>query len=61
MVTLLPVKVAETIDEINTGGFLFGLGAGQAGDQGASFGYPENKTVARYEEAREIPAARSGS
>ena len=56
----LTVKIAETLDEISNGRFLFGLGAGHAGDQGASFGYPEDKTVSRYEEALEIivPALR---
>lgn len=50
----LTVKVAETLDEISGGRFLFGLGAGHAGDQGATFGYPADKTVSRYEEALEI-------
>lgn len=50
----LTVKIAETLDEISGGRFLFGLGAGHAGDQGATFGYPEDKTVSRYEEALEI-------
>lgn len=56
----LIVKSAETLDEISNGRFLFGLGAGHAGDQGATFGYPEDATVSRYEEALEIivPALR---
>jgi alkanesulfonate monooxygenase SsuD/methylene tetrahydromethanopterin reductase-like flavin-dependent oxidoreductase (luciferase family) len=56
----LTVKVAETIDEISNGRFLFGLGAGHAGDQGVTFGYPEDQTIARYEEALGIivPALR---
>jgi alkanesulfonate monooxygenase SsuD/methylene tetrahydromethanopterin reductase-like flavin-dependent oxidoreductase (luciferase family) len=56
----LTVKSAETLDEISNGRFLLGLGAGHAGDQGATFGYPEDKTVSRYEEALEIivPALR---
>jgi alkanesulfonate monooxygenase SsuD/methylene tetrahydromethanopterin reductase-like flavin-dependent oxidoreductase (luciferase family) len=56
----LTVKIAETLDEISDGRFLFGLGAGHAGNQGATFGYPEDKTVTRYEEALEIivPALR---
>jgi len=59
----LTVKIAETLDEISDGRFLFGLGAGHAGDQGATFGYPEDKTVSRYEEALEIivPALRGKS
>jgi alkanesulfonate monooxygenase SsuD/methylene tetrahydromethanopterin reductase-like flavin-dependent oxidoreductase (luciferase family) len=44
----LTVKIAETIDEVSHGPFLLGLGAGHAGDQGATFGYPEDKTVSRY-------------
>ena len=56
----LTVKVAETIDEISNGRFLFGLGAGHAGDQGVTFGFPEDQTIARYEEALGIivPALR---
>ncbi len=56
----LIVKSAETLDEISNGRFLFGFGAGHAGDQGATFGYPEDKTVSRYAEALEIivPALR---
>jgi alkanesulfonate monooxygenase SsuD/methylene tetrahydromethanopterin reductase-like flavin-dependent oxidoreductase (luciferase family) len=56
----LIVKSAETLDEISSGRFLLGLGAGHAGDQGATFGYPEDATVSRYEEALEIivPALR---
>lgn len=56
----LTVKVAETLDEISGGRFLFGFGAGHAGDQGATFGYPEDVTVSRYEEALQIlvPALR---
>ena len=56
----LTVKIAETLDEISNGRFLFGFGAGHAGDQGTTFGYPEDKTVSRYEEALGIivPALR---
>jgi alkanesulfonate monooxygenase SsuD/methylene tetrahydromethanopterin reductase-like flavin-dependent oxidoreductase (luciferase family) len=56
----LTVKAAETLDEISGGRFLLGLGAGHAGDQGATFGYPEDKTASRYEEALGIivPALR---
>lgn len=58
----LTAKVAETIDEISGGRFLFGLGAGHAGSQGKAFGFPEDKTVGRYEEALEIivPLLREG-
>ena len=56
----LMVKIAETADEISDGRFLLGLGAGHAGDQGATFGYPKDKTISRYEEALGIivPALR---
>ena len=58
----LTVKVAEAIDEISNGRFLFGLGAGHSGNQGKAFGYPPDKTVGRYEEALEIivPLLREG-
>ena len=59
----LTVKVAETLDEISGGRFIFGLGSGHPADfgQGAAFGVPEDKTVTRYEEALEkiiVPALR---
>lgn len=56
----LTVKAAETIDEISGGRFLLGFGAGHAGNQGSTFGYPEDLTVSRYEEALNIvvPALR---
>jgi len=50
----LSVKVAETIDEISGGRFLFGFGAGHAGTQGEAFGFPDDHTVGRYEEALDI-------
>lgn len=58
----LTVKVAETIDEISGGRFLFGFGAGHSGTQGAAFGYPPDQTVGRYEEALNvvIPLLREG-
>jgi alkanesulfonate monooxygenase SsuD/methylene tetrahydromethanopterin reductase-like flavin-dependent oxidoreductase (luciferase family) len=55
----LTVKVAETLDEISDGRFVLGLGAGHAGDQGATFGYPDDKTVSRYEAALEIIVPRT--
>ena len=56
----LTVKAAETLDEISGGRFILGYGAGHAGDQGATFGYPADVTVSRYEEALAIvvPALR---
>jgi alkanesulfonate monooxygenase SsuD/methylene tetrahydromethanopterin reductase-like flavin-dependent oxidoreductase (luciferase family) len=58
----LTVKVAETIDEISGGRFLFGLGAGHGGVQGQAFGYPSEKTVDRYQEALDVvvPLLRTG-
>lgn len=59
----LTVKAAETLDEISGGRFLFGLGAGHAGRQGAMFGFPPDRTVSRYEDALDIiiPLLRDGS
>jgi len=56
----LTVKVAETLDEISGGRFLFGFGAGHSGPAVGRFGYPEDRTISRYEEALEIvvPALR---
>jgi alkanesulfonate monooxygenase SsuD/methylene tetrahydromethanopterin reductase-like flavin-dependent oxidoreductase (luciferase family) len=47
----LTARAAEAIDEISGGRFIFGLGSGHAGRQGAAFGFPSNYTVSRYEEA----------
>ena len=59
----LTVKAAETLDEISAGRFVFGLGAGHAGRQGAMFGFPPDRTVSRYEDALAIvvPLLRKGS
>ncbi len=58
----LTVKIAETLDEISNGRFVFGLGSGHPYDfgHGSAFGFPEDHTVSRYEEALEIivPALR---
>ena len=58
----LTVKVAEAIDEVSNGRFIFGLGAGHSGGQGKAFGYPPDKVVGRYEEALQIvvPLLRNG-
>jgi alkanesulfonate monooxygenase SsuD/methylene tetrahydromethanopterin reductase-like flavin-dependent oxidoreductase (luciferase family) len=58
----LTAKVAETLDEISGGRFLFGLGSGHARRQGEAFGYPPDHTVGRYEEALQIivPLLREG-
>jgi alkanesulfonate monooxygenase SsuD/methylene tetrahydromethanopterin reductase-like flavin-dependent oxidoreductase (luciferase family) len=51
----ITAKAAETLDEISGGRFVFGLGAGHAYPvQARAFGLPEDKIVARYEEALEI-------
>lgn len=47
-------RVAETLNEISGGRFVFGFGAGHAGHQGEAFGFPPNYTVSRYEEALAI-------
>ena len=59
----LTAKVAETLDEISGGRFVFGYGSGHAGAQGKTYGYPEDQIVGRYEEALSIvvPALRNGS
>jgi alkanesulfonate monooxygenase SsuD/methylene tetrahydromethanopterin reductase-like flavin-dependent oxidoreductase (luciferase family) len=50
----LSAKIAETLDEISGGRFLFGLGSGHAGKQGEAFGYPLDRTVGRFAEGVEI-------
>lgn len=59
----ITAKVAETIDEISGGRFIFGLGAGHAGPgQARAFGLPEDQIFARFEEALKIivPLLREG-
>jgi alkanesulfonate monooxygenase SsuD/methylene tetrahydromethanopterin reductase-like flavin-dependent oxidoreductase (luciferase family) len=53
----LTVRIAETLNEISGGRFIFGLGSGHAGRQGEAFGFPANYTVSRYEEALAIITA----
>lgn len=50
----LTARIAETLDEISGGRYIFGLGSGHAGRQGEAFGFPPNYTVSRYEEALSI-------
>jgi alkanesulfonate monooxygenase SsuD/methylene tetrahydromethanopterin reductase-like flavin-dependent oxidoreductase (luciferase family) len=50
----LSAKIAETLDEISDGRFLFGLGSGHAGKQGEAFGYPLDRTYARFNEGVQI-------
>jgi len=56
-------KTAETLDEISGGRFIFGLGAGHAGNQAHTFGLPETMVNARWEEALQIimPLMRGGA
>jgi alkanesulfonate monooxygenase SsuD/methylene tetrahydromethanopterin reductase-like flavin-dependent oxidoreductase (luciferase family) len=58
----ITAKAVETIDEISGGRFVFGLGAGHAGQQAHAFGLPEDHVVARFEEAIQIivPLLRQG-
>lgn len=59
----LTAKVAETIDEISGGRFIFGLGAGHAEPgQARAFGLPEEQIFDRFEEALQVivPLLRGG-
>jgi alkanesulfonate monooxygenase SsuD/methylene tetrahydromethanopterin reductase-like flavin-dependent oxidoreductase (luciferase family) len=58
----ITAKAVETLDEISGGRFVFGLGAGHAGRQGHTFGLPEDRVYARFEEALQIivPLLRAG-
>ena len=46
-------SAAETLDEISSGRFVLGLGAGHGGGS-EEYGYPADKTISRYAEALEI-------
>jgi len=58
----LTAKAVETLDEISSGRFVFGLGSGHAGRQGRAFGLPEDHVHGRFEEAVGIivPLLREG-
>jgi len=58
----LTAKAVETLDEISGGRVVFGLGSGHAGQQGRSFGLPEDHVIGRFAEAVEIivPLLRDG-
>jgi alkanesulfonate monooxygenase SsuD/methylene tetrahydromethanopterin reductase-like flavin-dependent oxidoreductase (luciferase family) len=59
----ISAKVAETIDEISGGRFLFGLGAGHAWPRQANaYGLPEDRIFDRFEEALQVivPLLREG-
>lgn len=48
-------KIAETIDEISGGRFIFGIGAGNTPDEDyQTFGFPTDFRYSRFEEAIEI-------
>jgi alkanesulfonate monooxygenase SsuD/methylene tetrahydromethanopterin reductase-like flavin-dependent oxidoreductase (luciferase family) len=56
-------KTAETLDEISSGRFVFGLGAGHEWPgQAHAFGLPEDRIFARFDEALQviIPLLRTG-
>jgi len=55
-------KAAATIDDISSGRFVLGLGAGHAGSGAHAFGLPEDHIYERFEEALEIivPLLRTG-
>lgn len=49
------VKIADTIDEISGGRFIFGVGAGNTPDSDyEAFGFPTDKRYSRFAEAIEI-------
>ena len=59
----ITAKVAETLDEISGGRFLFGLGAGHEWPgQARAFGLPEDRIFGRFDEALQIiiPLLREG-
>lgn len=58
----ITAKIAETLDEICGGRFVFGLGAGHGGLGQAAFGLPQDRIFARFEEALQIilPLIREG-
>lgn len=57
----LTARIAETLNEVSGGRFIFGFGAGHAGRQGEAFGFPPNYTVSRYEEALAILTSARGA
>ena len=59
----MTAKIAETLDEISDGRFIFGIGAGHAWPgQARAFGLPEDRLIGRFEEALQIivPLLRDG-
>ena len=58
----LLAKIADTVDEISGGRVVLGLGAGDHESEFATFGYPWDRRVSRFEEALHIvvPLLREG-
>jgi alkanesulfonate monooxygenase SsuD/methylene tetrahydromethanopterin reductase-like flavin-dependent oxidoreductase (luciferase family) len=50
----MTAKIAETIDEISGGRFIFGIGAGWNRSEYDAFGFPYDRRFARFAEAFEI-------
>ncbi len=50
----LTAKIAETIDEISGGRYIFGIGAGNTPDDYEPFGFPTDHRYSRFAEAIEI-------
>ena len=59
----LLAKMADTLDDISSGRFVLGLGAGWHEPEYAAFGYPFDHLATRFEESLEIivPLLRKGS
>src|SRR6185503_15181886 len=58
----ITAKAVETLDEISSGRFVFGLGSGHPGRQAHTFGLPEDQVYGRFAEALDIivPLLRTG-
>jgi len=58
----LTAKVAETLDEIADGRFVFGFGIGSSGDEMTAFGFEQDHIYSRFKEALDIilPLLRDG-
>jgi alkanesulfonate monooxygenase SsuD/methylene tetrahydromethanopterin reductase-like flavin-dependent oxidoreductase (luciferase family) len=58
----ITVRAVETLDELSSGRFVFGLGAGSGDSEAAAFGLPLDHVVSRFEDSLEIimPMLRTG-